>query len=118
MERNTLVLAVSPLLVSFAPGKRVIPRRLRITLWQTHSWTKEIIRLRKRRGRNHRRNSKRRLETCRDGPLDNQVRSSAFRRLRRILASLRVNAELRTTTTRYDEWDYSSTLLPELLGDL
>jgi hypothetical protein len=44
MKPNTVVLAVSPGLVSFSPGKRANPRRLGITVWQTHAWIKSIVR--------------------------------------------------------------------------
>jgi hypothetical protein len=35
---------------SFSPGKKARPRQLSITPWQTLSWTKKIIELRKRWG--------------------------------------------------------------------
>jgi len=48
MKHSAVVLAARPVLIPFSPGKTAIPRRLRITVWQAHSWTKEIIMLRKR----------------------------------------------------------------------
>ncbi len=42
MKPSTVVLAASPVFSSFSPGKRAIPRRLRITQWQTHSWAKNF----------------------------------------------------------------------------
>ena len=48
MKHNRFVLAGGPVLIFVSPRKSTIPRRLRITLWQTHSWIKKIIKLRKR----------------------------------------------------------------------
>ena len=48
MKHNAVVLAARPALIYFSPRKSAIPRRLRITLWQTHSWIKKIVKLRKR----------------------------------------------------------------------
>ena len=42
MEDSNVALAANPVLSSFPSGKRTIPRRLRITRWQTHSWAKKI----------------------------------------------------------------------------
>jgi hypothetical protein len=47
MKLSSFVIPVSPALISLAPGKRPIPQRLEITVWQTHFWTKKIIKLRK-----------------------------------------------------------------------
>jgi len=48
MKHNRFVLAGGPVLIFVSPRKSAIPRRLRITLWQTHSWIRNIIKLRKR----------------------------------------------------------------------
>ena len=47
MKHSALVLPARPALILFSPGKSAIPQRLRITLWQTPSWMKQIIKLRK-----------------------------------------------------------------------
>ena len=47
MKRNVLVFAARRALISFSPRTKTIPRRLHITLWQTHSWIKKIVMLRK-----------------------------------------------------------------------
>ena len=48
MKPNAILLAARPALIFFSPRKSAIPRRVRITLWQTHSWIKKIIKVRKR----------------------------------------------------------------------
>jgi hypothetical protein len=48
MKPNVVVLAASPALISFSPEKKENPRRLRVTLWQTHAWSKTILKPRKR----------------------------------------------------------------------
>ena len=48
MKHNPVVLAAKSPLIFFSPRKSAIPRRLPITLWQTHSWIKKITKLRKR----------------------------------------------------------------------
>ena len=50
MKPDAMVLAARPALVFFSPRKRVSPRRVPITLWQTHSWIKKIIKIPKRSG--------------------------------------------------------------------
>jgi hypothetical protein len=47
--KHDAVLAARPALIFFSPRKSAIPRRLRITLWQTHSWIKKIVKLRSAR---------------------------------------------------------------------
>jgi len=47
IEHGTAVLSLNPVLIGFSPGNRTVPRRLHITLWQTHSWIKKIIKLQK-----------------------------------------------------------------------
>ena len=46
MEANTANFAPRPGLILKSPGRSTIPRRLRVTRWQAHSWTKTIIELR------------------------------------------------------------------------
>jgi hypothetical protein len=48
MKHSAVVVVARPALISFLPGKKVLPRKLRVTLWQTHSWIKKIIKPRKR----------------------------------------------------------------------
>ena len=43
MEHNALVRPARPPPNSLPPRKQAVPRRLRITLWQTHYWNKRII---------------------------------------------------------------------------
>lgn len=50
MKANAVVLASRPAPLFLSPRGRAIPRRLRITLWQTPSWIKKIVKLRKRSG--------------------------------------------------------------------
>ena len=45
MKPNRFVLPGGPVLISVPLRRSAIPRRLRITLWQTHSWIKKIINL-------------------------------------------------------------------------
>ena len=45
MKHNAVVRAARPALVFRSPRTRAAPWRLRITLRQTHSWTKKIIKL-------------------------------------------------------------------------
>jgi hypothetical protein len=48
MKHNAVILAAEPALVLFSPRKGAVPRRLHIAPWQAHSWTKKIVKLRKR----------------------------------------------------------------------
>jgi len=48
MKHNAVALAARPELIFSSPRGSAIPRRLRIHLWQTHSWIKKIVKLRKR----------------------------------------------------------------------
>ncbi len=49
MKHSAVALAAKPALVLLSPRKRaVVPWRLHVTLWQTHAWIKEIIKLGKR----------------------------------------------------------------------
>jgi hypothetical protein len=43
--KHKFVLAAWPALQVLSPPKRPVSRRLHITPWQTHSWTKKIIKL-------------------------------------------------------------------------
>jgi len=63
---STVTLVARPAFISFSPGKKAMPRQLRITLWQTRSWTKKIIELRKRSG------TPRETETMRQSFYDKQ----------------------------------------------
>ncbi len=48
MKHKAVVLSARPALTFFSPRNSAIPRRLRINLWQTHAWMKNIINLGKR----------------------------------------------------------------------
>ena len=48
MKHNSVVVAARAQLIALSPRRTAIPRRLRITLWQTHSWIKKITKFRKR----------------------------------------------------------------------
>lgn len=48
VKPSALVLMAGPVTVLSLPRKGAVARRLPITWWQTHSWTKKIINLRKR----------------------------------------------------------------------
>jgi len=48
VKHDAVVHAAEPALILFSPRKSAIPRQLRIASWQTHSWKKRIIKLRKR----------------------------------------------------------------------
>jgi hypothetical protein len=45
MRHNAIALAARPALIVLAPQKGAVSRRLSFTKWQTHSWTKKIIKL-------------------------------------------------------------------------
>ncbi len=47
MKRDAIALAARAALIFFSSRRGAIPRGLRITLWQTHSWIKEINKVRK-----------------------------------------------------------------------
>ena len=48
MKYNAVVLAARLALILFAPRKGAIPRRVRVTVWQTHSWKKKIVKVQTR----------------------------------------------------------------------
>jgi len=58
MKHNGVVLAARPARIFLSPRKRAASRRLPITLWQTHSWMKKIIKL------GNARKAERRLRPC------------------------------------------------------
>jgi len=43
MKHSAIVFATRQAVIVFSARKSAMPRRLRITRWQTHSWTKKII---------------------------------------------------------------------------
>jgi hypothetical protein len=45
MKHSASILETRPALIFLSPRERAVPRRLYVTLWQTHSWTKKIIKV-------------------------------------------------------------------------